>query len=306
MSPSLSLFNHNFSISLLTIFLIFISIISLSLSFSLTPPKKKKLSPSDVAPRSNYTSYFLNSTIKTANDSNFDQLVARGRFHDSLILFTVRKCPVCNNIITSLENVENFFLKNNSTQINLKFLKVDVFMSGWTAMRFQLDRLPNLIYVTNNSYTLYPFDNITEQGIFDFIQMDKKNFLPFPKRIGYFDLFMKLFHVLSDLIKEKLDFWNEGLSWLVVVAIIILFCLIEYFIFKICCKRTKKDKDKGSQVHTHTHTHSHGSATHSHRTKDGREEEEKNNSSGRTSSGRRGIYNLGRALNNKNIKKKLE
>ena len=53
-----------------------------------------------------YISYFLNSTIKTLDDNNFDKEVMKGIFHNYIILFTVKKCEICNKIITRLENVQ--------------------------------------------------------------------------------------------------------------------------------------------------------------------------------------------------------
>ena len=53
-----------------------------------------------------YVSYFLNSTIKTLDDNNFDKEVIKGILHNYIILFTVKKCEICNKIITSLENVQ--------------------------------------------------------------------------------------------------------------------------------------------------------------------------------------------------------
>ena len=64
--------------------------------------------------------------------------------NDFLILFTVKKCQICNQIIKILENAAEIY----SNQItNLTFNKVDVIESGWTSLRFNLERLPNMIYV---------------------------------------------------------------------------------------------------------------------------------------------------------------
>lgn len=250
--------------------------------------QSKNLTKKEVNPK-NYTSFFVNSTIKTADDNNFDKLVARGRLGDVLILFTIKRCPSCNNIIKSVENVENYYKKNSDT--DLKFLKVDCFMSGWTAMRFNLERLPNILFITNGSYSVYPKEeNITEEGIFEFIKKKEKVFFPFPRRMGYLDLFMKLFHIISDLLKEKFSFWNEGYSWGIVCVIIVLFCIIEYLIFKLCCQRKHKDKgDKNKNVNQHLHQHTHIN----------KEEKEKNFTSNGNRINKKVRNNLGYALNNK-------
>ena len=186
-----------------------------------------------------YISYFLNSTIKTLDDNNFDKEVLKGIFHNFIILFTVKKCDICNNIISTLENVQKKYINNNDT--NLKFAKVDLFMSGWTSMRFDLEKLPNIIYVSNRSYAIYHSYNWTEKDIISFIKDKNKTFKIFPKKMGYFDVFMKIFHAISHLLHDKFPFWNEGYSWTIVVLFFLILIFVEFLIIKFCCKRTKKE-----------------------------------------------------------------
>ena len=204
--------------------------------------------------RKRYISYFLNSTVETLDDKNFDQVVLKGLLHDFIILFTVRKCDMCNYLITTLENVQKKY-SNNST--NLKFGKVDIFMSGWTTMRFELEKIPNLIFVSNRSYAIYPYDNITEKDIINFIEDKNKEYKAFPKKMGYFDVFMKIFHIISGLIHERFPFWNESYSWLLVALFILFFCFIEYLIIKFCCTRKKKENQNkyGHSQYQHIHQH---------------------------------------------------
>lgn len=115
-------------------------------------------------------------------------------------------------------------------------------MSGWTTMRFEFEKIPNLIYISNRSYAVYPYDNITEANIINFIEDENKDFKKFPKIMGYFDVFMKIFHIISGLIHEKFPFWNESYSWILVVLFIIFFCFVEFLIIKFCCVRKKKEK----------------------------------------------------------------
>ena len=186
------------------------------------------------------------------DDNNFDKEVIKGILHNYIILFTVKKCEICNKIITSLENVQKKYINNSES--NLKFAKVDILMSGWTSMRFELERLPNIIYITNRSYAICPYYNLTENNIISFIEDKNKTFKKFPKKMGYFDVFMKIFHIISSLLNEKFPFWNENYSWALVVLFILLFCFIEYLIFKFCCRRTKRE-NKYQQLHQHQHMH---------------------------------------------------
>ena len=202
-----------------------------------------------------YISFFLNSTIETLNDDNFEKKVLKGILNNFIVLFTVKKCDICNSLITIFENVQRIYSNNTK----LKFAKVDIFMSGWTTMRFEFEKIPNLIYISNRSYAIYPHDNITEDNIINFIEDENKDFKKFPKIMGYFDVFMKLFHIISGLIHEKFPFWNESYSWILVFLFIIFFCFVEFLIIKFCCVRKKKDKEKDKQnkykqsQHIHEH-----------------------------------------------------
>jgi hypothetical protein len=132
-------------------------------------------------------------------------------------------------------------------------------MSGWTTMRFEFEKIPNLIYISNRSYAIYPHDNITEDNIINFIEDENKDFKKFPKIMGYFDVFMKIFHIISGLIHEKFPFWNENYSWILVLLFIIFFCFVEFLIIKFCCVRKKKDKEKYRQnkYNQSQHIHEH-------------------------------------------------
>ena len=199
-----------------------------------------------------YISYFLNSTIKTLDNNNLDKEVIKVIFHNYIILFTVKKCEMCNRIITNLENVQQKYINNNKS--NLKFAKIDILISGWTSMRFELERLPNIIYITNRSYAINPNYNLTEKDIISFIEDKNKIYKKFPKKMGYFDVFMKIFHILSSLLHEKFPLWNENYSWILVVIFILVFCFVEYLIIKFCCRRTKRE-NKYQKLHQHQHVH---------------------------------------------------
>ena len=123
-------------------------------------------------------------------------------------------------------------------------------------MRFELNRLPNIIYVSNRSYAIYPNISWTEENIISFIEDKNKNFLKFPKKVGYFDVFLKIFQVISVLLHEKFPFWNENYSWILVVIFILFFCFVEYLIIKYCCRRTKKENNYQNK-HQHQHQHMH-------------------------------------------------
>ena len=235
--------------------IVFFIILIIFISFNIILVNSDSLNSSnETIIKKQYISYFLNSTIKTLDDNNFDKEVVKGIFHNFIILFTVKKCDICNNIISTLENVQKKYLNNNDT--NLKFAKIDILISGWTSMRFELEKLPNIIYISNRSYAVYQSYNWTEKDIISFIEDKNKTFKIFPKKMGYFDVFMKMFHAISHLLHDNFPFWNEGYSWAIIVLFLLFLCFIEYLIIKFCCKRTKKEnkyQHKHQQHEQHIH-----------------------------------------------------
>ena len=76
----------------------------------------------------NYTSYFINSTIRTLSDKNFDTIISlNNNSYDFLILFTLRRCPNCNNVIKITENVEKYYKEKNLKYLYI-FISNKVFM----------------------------------------------------------------------------------------------------------------------------------------------------------------------------------
>ena len=196
-----------------------------------------------------FISYFLNSTIETINDENFDLIIKGGMINDFLILFTVKKCQICNQLIKILEDVADIYSNENS---NLTFKKVDIIESGWTSLRFNLERLPNLIYVSKGRYAIYPNENFTDLNLKNFIEEKNKNWMKFPKKVGYLYLIMKTFRLLSYMISEKYSFWDENYYWVLIIGFILVFVFVEYLIIKFCCRRSNKNK-KCNHEHNHNH-----------------------------------------------------
>jgi len=196
-----------------------------------------------------FISYFLNSTIETINDENFDLIIKGGKTNDFLILFTVKKCQICNQIIKLLEETSEIYSNENS---NLTFKKLDIIESGWTSLRFNLERLPNLIYVSQGKYAIYPNENFTDLDVRNFIEDKNKNWMRLPKKVGYLYLIMKTFRLLSYMISQKYSFWDENYYWALIVGFILVFVFVEYIIIKYCCRRSNKNK-KSNHVHSHNH-----------------------------------------------------
>ena len=194
-------------------------------------------------------SYFDKSNIETINDDNFDRVMNAGITNDYLILFTVKTCKVCDNVLKILEEAAELYLNKDS---NIIFYKVDIIASGWTALRFEFEKLPNIIYVSKGKYAIYPFDNITSVEIQNFIEDENKVLIKLPKKVGYFYLIIKTFKLISYIMSQKFSFWDESYYWVLIIGFIAFILIFEYFFIKYCCTRSNKNK-KISHEHHHLH-----------------------------------------------------
>jgi hypothetical protein len=201
--------------------------------------------------KENYTSYFVNSTIRTLSERNFDIVINHNKSIDYLILFTFRRCPHCNKVITITENVEKNYSSKNKL---LKFAKVDCYSNGWTAMRFDIFNVPIFIYIKNGLFASFKPRNYTEEELISFIESNDKEFKDYPPKIGYFGVFMKIFHLLTERIQKIIPFWNEIFSWIVLLILFGSFLYFEYSVYKACwdsnknANPTKKEEKKENKI----------------------------------------------------------
>ena len=184
--------------------------------------------------RENYTSYFVNSTIRTLSGRNFDTVINYNKSIIYLVLFTFRRCPHCNQVITITENVEKHYSSKNKL---LKFAKVDCYSNGWTAMRFDIFHVPIFIYITDGLFSSFKPTSYTEEELISFIESNDKEFKEYPPKIGYFGVFMKIFHFVNGRIKSNIPFWNEIFGWIVILLLLGSFLYFEYTIYKVACKK---------------------------------------------------------------------
>jgi hypothetical protein len=192
--------------------------------------------------------YFDKSSIETINDDNFDRVMNAGFTNDYLILFTVKTCKVCDHVIEILEEAAELYLNTDS---NVTFYKVDIIASGWTALRFDFEKLPNIIYVSKGKYAIYPLDNITKLEIKNFIEDKNKVMVNLPKKVGYSYLILKTFKLLSYMISQKFSFWDESYYWALIILFIAFIVLFEYIFIKYCCPRSNKNKKTSHEHHHH-------------------------------------------------------
>ena len=200
----------------------------------------------------NYTSYFINSTIISLNYKNFDRYIYDS-FKSYLILFTFKRCPVCNNLIRVLENVENYYISKNIK--NLKFAKVDCYASSWITMRFDLFTLPAFAYISNGKYSSFvPNSSITEKELINYIENKEKDYKIIPEEVGYFGVFMKIFSKTTDKIRKTIPFWNEVCSWIAIFALLGCFIYFEYTLYKkACCQNNNDGKDEATNENYKEH-----------------------------------------------------
>ena len=203
--------------------IIFLFVFLLNLSY---------ISLSNVINITNYISFFFNSTIDTVNNSNFDRIINRGMNNPYLILFTVIRCKICNYVIKEFEKVQNDLTKKNS---NIKLIKFDLGGNLWTMMRFDIDHIPNIIYVEKNEMSFLN-NNITYDNIINFLNNENKEKKHFPEPMTYIDFLIKIFNIFNEyLIDTSKDYgivWNRYYTSIVIILILILFMIFEYFIIK--------------------------------------------------------------------------
>ena len=202
---------------------------------------QKNISLKNSTIRLNYTSYFINSTIRTISDKNFDTVISYYKdSYDYLILFTLRRCSNCNQVVRLVENVEKIYSNKNK---KLKFYKVDSYLSSWTSLRFDVYKSPKYIYITKNVYASFEPKELTEEELVNFIENNNKEFLIYPKKIGFFGLMNKIVNNITKSIKINIPFWNDYLTWLFLCFIFIGFFYFEYKLYQVTCCKNKDNKN---------------------------------------------------------------
>lgn len=189
----------------------------------------------------NYTSYFINSTIRTLSDKNFDTIITlnTNNLYDFLILFTLRRCPNCNRAIKITENVEKYYKGKNA---KIKFYKVDCYLNQWTAMRFNAFKIPVYIHIKQGFYASFnPSENYTEDDLINFIEDENKEFSEYPGKIGYIDVIKKIVHNITLKIRKKIIFWNDLFTLIVILGTFFGFLYFEIKIYKAGCCRNKNN-----------------------------------------------------------------
>lgn len=219
-------------------------IILLLILLSQIGAKKPKENTNKTKTTEKYISYFLNSTIPSVTDDNFDKIIRGGYPTDCIVLFTVKRCTICNDIIKTIEEVSSYY-----SEEHLKFYKLDIVTSGWTSMRFELERLPNIIYVSKGNYSIYPLSNLTVNDVKEFIEDKNKILMKLPKKVGYWHLIKKIFKIFSYILSQKFPFWNEDNYWILIIVFITFFCFVEYLIIKFCCPTRKNKNKKYEHIH---------------------------------------------------------
>ena len=52
-----------------------------------------------------------------------------------------------------MEEIAEIYSNKNS---NITFYKIDVVESGWISLRFNLEKIPNLIYASKGKFSIFP------------------------------------------------------------------------------------------------------------------------------------------------------
>ena len=194
----------------------------------------------------NYTSYFINSTIRTLSERNFDTIIFSNinQSLDCLILFTLKRCSNCNHVMRLTENIEKYYSQKNP---KLKFYKVDSYTNHFTAMRFDIYKIPSYVYITKGLYASFSPKEKTENELINFIESKNKEFMRYPGKIGYLGVCKKVINNLTLKIKNKILFWNEYLTWIFLLSTIFAFLYFEYKIYKVGCCGNKNNNSTNNK-----------------------------------------------------------
>jgi hypothetical protein len=191
----------------------------------------------------NYTSYFINSTIRTISDKNFDTIISsvNSNNFDYLFLFTLKRCPNCNNVIKITENVEKYYKEKN---LKIKFYKLDYYLNQWTAMRFNAFKIPIYIYIKQGFYSSFNMENLTEDDLINFIEDENKEFIEIPGKINYFDVCRKIVHNITIKVQKKIWFWNDFFTVIFILSVFFGFLYFEFVIYRAGCCGHKNRNDQ--------------------------------------------------------------
>ena len=187
-------------------------------------------------------SYFDKSSIETITDSNFDQVMNAGIINDYIILFTIKKCEGCDQVLKSLEKAAEYYFRTNS---NITFYKIDLEESVDVDLRFHFDEVPIIIYVSKGQYAKYHFKYISTNFIKNFIEDKNKVMIDLPKELGFFNYFVKTFELVADCIKLKYPFLKKNYYyyWLMIFGFFAWVIILSIYDFiKCCCIKSHKNK----------------------------------------------------------------
>ncbi len=195
----------------------------------------------------NNISYFDKSSIETINDYNFDELINTGVGNNYIILFTIKICEGCEQILKILEKAKELYLK---TESNITFYKIDLSESIEVDLRFNFDEIPIIIYVSKDKYAKYPFKYISINYLKNFIEDKNKFMIDLPKEFGFFDYFVKTFELIVYIIMLKCSSLKINYFWVFIVIYFAFFIIFSIFTFIKYCflKSTQRKKSKHSQI----------------------------------------------------------
>ena len=195
----------------------------------------------------NNISYFDKSSIETINDYNFDEVINTGIKNEYIILFTIKICEGCDQVLKILEKAAEFYLKKES---NITFYKIDLSESIEVDLRFNFDEIPVIIYISKGQYARYPFKYVSIGHIKNFIEDKIKVMIDLPTELGFFDYFVKTFELIINIIMLKCSSLKKDCFLVLIVIYISFFIIFSIFTFiKFCfLKSTRNKKSKHSQI----------------------------------------------------------
>ena len=117
-------------------------------------------------------------------------------------------------------------------------------------MRFNIDLIPKIIYIENNTYSLMK-EELNFDNILTFIETKNKTKKLIPYPLNYFSLFNKFMNAFFEILNNKLISkgipWNKYFSIIILLIIILILGFFEWYIFK-CCSFWGNKKEFNSKI----------------------------------------------------------
>lgn len=195
--------------------------------------------------------------VRNLTDINFDLEVKNGIKNPWYVMFYLETCQVCKITKSDLDSLINEFEQENSLNAGV----VECAKNIWTCLRFNITKVPTILYIDQNSMFEFTNNTPTKDSLYTFHKEEKlmENRLRIPHALGYVGLVGKIAgeavvmfnsYLNGVIISHGYDFnWTTIHSIFFFAILIIVLVVLEYYFITICCRNKNKNKSKYAKKH---------------------------------------------------------